>query len=293
MTVQNSNRALQVLTGILALLLIGLGIYTYNFYTENKEEEAILNKEKQLIETELDELITKYDNAIALNEVMDDHLLKAKERILVLLDSVKDAEANIALISKYRRQIGRLKKERDQLFKLADSLTTENQRLAVDLDSTATALTQNTLLSDSLQMHNSELAGLVEKGAALTAAAVKAGGVKVKGNGKLIPTDKASRTDKVQICFTLAKNTIAEAGDKQLYVQVINPDSDLIGKKATANFEDAVLTYSSSTKVYYENEALDVCMLVEANKADLVKGNYIVHIFDGANMIANTEFELN
>ena len=293
MTVQNSNRALQILTGVLALLLIVLGIITYNFYVDQEQDKENLKTEKQLIETELNELITKYDNAIALNEVMDDHLLKAKERIVVLLDSVKDADANIALISKYRRQIGRLKRERDKLFKLADSLTTENQRLAVDLDSTNLALTETTMKSDSLQMQNSELAGLVEKGATLTAAAVKASGVKVKNSGKLIPTDKASRTDKVQVCFTLAKNTIAESGDKQLYVQVINPDSNLIGKKATANFEDAVLTYSSANKVYYENEALDVCMLVDANDADLVKGNYIVHIFDGPKMIANTEFELN
>ena len=293
MTAQNSNRALQILTGVLALLLIILGVYTYNFYNENKEEEAILKKEKQLIETELEELVTKYDNAIALNEVMDDHLLEAKERIVSLLDSVKNNEANLSLITKYRNQIGRLKRERDKLFKLADSLSTENQRLAVDLDSTSTLLTTNTLLSDSLQTQNSELVTLVEKGAALTAASVKATGVKVKSSGKLVPVTKASRADKVQVCFTLAKNTIAEGGDKQLYIQVINPESNLIGKKATANFEESVLTYSSTNRVFYENEALDVCMLVDAVESDLVKGNYVVHIFDGAKMIANTEFEMN
>lgn len=292
MTVQNNNRALQILTAALAILLIALGIYTYDIHSQNKEEEAILVKEKQLIETELNELITKYDNAIALNEVMDDNLLKAKERIVGLLDSVKGNEANLAMISKYRSQIGRLKRERDRLFKLADSLTTENTRLVVDLDSTALALTATSQLSDSLKMQNTQLADIVEKGAVLTAAGLSAKGVKVKSSGKLLPTEKANRADKIQVCFTLAKNSIAEAGDKQLYVQVINPDSNLIGKKATVNFEDSILTYSSTNKVYYENEALDVCMLVDAVEKDIVKGNYIVHVFAGSKLIANTEFEL-
>ena len=292
MTAQNSNRALQILTGVLALLLIVLGIYTYNFYNEEKEEKAILNKEKDLIETELNELITKYDNAIALNEVMDDHLLKAKERIVILLDSIKENEANVALIAKYRRQIGRLKRERDKLFQLADSLTSENQRLATNLDSTSIVLSQNVQLSDSLKMENTQLAGIVEKGAMLTASNLKVEGVKVKNNGKLYPTSKASRTEKIHVCFTLAKNAIAESGDKELFVQVINPESDLVGDKATANFEDVVLTYSSRNNVYYENEALDVCMLVSISKDDLVKGNYIVHVFSGSEMIANSQFSL-
>ena len=293
MTAQNSNRALGILTGVLALALVVLGVVTYNYYTEQKEDEANLKKEKVLIETELNELITKYDNAISLNEVMDDHLLKAKERIVVLLDSVKDAEANLGLISKYRRQIGRLKRERDKLFKLADSLTSENQRLVTDLDSTSVALSATALLKDSLALQNTELSGILKKGAQLTASNIKATGVRVKSSGKLIPTDKVSRSDKIQVCFNLGKNTIAESGNKELYVQVINPDSNLVGLRGTAAFEEKELKYSSKTKVFYENEALDVCMLVDATGNELTKGNYIVHLFSGANLMATSNFQLD
>lgn len=292
MTTQNNNLTLKILIGVLAALLLILGIFTYKFYNEEKQNKAILQQEKDLIESELGELITKYDNAIALNEVMDDHLLKAKERIVVLLDSVKDNEANLALISRYRREVGKLKKERERLFKLADSLTAANTRLATDLDSTSVALNQRIILSDSLQTQNSKLAEIVERGAALTAANIKAEGVRVRNNGKITDASKASRAEKVRVCFTLSPNKLTEKGDKELFVQVINPENNLIGDKISVNFDDAVLTYSGRNKVFYENEALDVCILVDAAQGELVKGNYVVNLFSGPRMIANTQFEL-
>ncbi len=292
MTTQNNNLTLKILIGVLGALLLILGIFTYKFYNEEKQNKAILQQEKDLIESELGELITKYDNAIALNEVMDDHLLKAKERIVVLLDSVKDNDANLALISRYRREVGKLKKERERLFKLADSLTTANTQLATDLDSTSVALNKRIIFSDSLQTQNAQLAEIVERGSALTAANIKAEGVRVRNSGKISSSTKASKAEKVRVCFTLSPNKLTEKGDKELFVQVINPENNLIGDKVSVNFDDAILTYSGRNQVFYENDALDVCVLVDAAEGELVKGNYVVNLFSGPRMISNTQFEL-
>lgn len=292
MTTQNNNLTLKILIGVLAALLLILGIFTYKFYSEEKREKAILQQEKELIESELGELITKYDNAIALNEVMDDHLLKEKQRVVSLRDSLQDFEANVALIARYRREVSKLKRERERLFKLADSLTTANEKLAVDLDSTSTALTERIVYSDSLQTQNDKLAEIVERGSALTASGVKAEGVRVRNSGKIVETTRASKAEKVRACFTLSPNKLTEKGDKEIFVQVINPNKTLIGDKISVNFEDAVLTYSGRNKVFYENEALDVCVLVDAVKGELVKGNYLVNVFSGPKMISTTQFEL-
>ncbi len=292
MTAQNNNLTLKILIGVLGALLLILGIFTYKFYNEEKREKAQLQEEKDLIESELGELITKYDNAIALNEVMDDHLLKEKQRVVVLLDSLKDNEANVALIIKYRKQVGRLKKERERLFKLADSLTTANTRLATDLDSTSTALTERIVFSDSLASQNTKLAEIVERGSALTTSDVRAEGVRVRNSGKIVKTSRSSRAEKVNVCFTLSPNKLTEKGDKELFVQVINPENNLIGDKISVNFDDAVLTYSGRNKIFYENDALDVCILVDAIDGELVKGNYVVNVFSGPRMISNTQFEL-
>ncbi len=292
MTTQNNNLTLKILIGVLGALLLILGIFTYKFYNEEKREKAQLQQEKDLIESELGELITKYDNAIALNEVMDDHLLKEKQRVVVLLDSLKDYEANVALIIRYRREVGKLKKERDRLFKLADSLTTQNAQLATDLDSTSVALSERIVFSDSLKTQNNKLAEIVARGSALTASNIKAEGVRVRNSGKITTTARSSRAEKVRVCFTLSPNKLTEKGDKDLFVQVINPENNLIGDKVSVNFDDAVLTYSGRNKVFYENDALDVCVLVDAVEGELVKGNYVVNLFSGPRMISNTQFEL-
>ena len=292
MTTQNNNLTLKILIGVLGVLLLILGIFTYKFYNEEKREKAILQQEKDLIESELGELISKYDNAIALNEVMDDHLLKEKQRVVVLLDSLKDFDANVALIARYRREVSKLKRERERLFKLADSLTTANAQLATDLDSTSSALNQNIVFSDSLKTQNSKLEDIVARGSALTASNIKAEGVRVRNSGKINTTSRSSRAEKVRVCFTLSPNKLTEKGDKELFVQVINPANNLIGDKISVNFDDAVLTYSGRNKVFYENDALDVCVLVDAAEGELTKGNYVVNLFSGPIMISNTQFEL-
>ncbi len=38
-----------------------------------------------------------------------------------------------------------------------------------------------------------------------------------------------------------------------LYVQVINPNNNLLGEKGELVFENGILNYSAATKVFYEN----------------------------------------
>ena len=48
-----------------------------------------------------------------------------------------------------------------------------------------------------------------------------------------------------------------------MYIQVFNPKKKLLGEKGSLIIDDQALNYSKSTKVFYENEELDVCVLVE------------------------------
>ena len=157
MTEKKNNTALKILTGVLAVALLALGIYTIKFYNEEKENKAILTKEKEVIEDELNDLIVKYDEAIEENQIMDQNLVDARNRIERLLDSVEDNEANLVLISRYRREIGNLKAEKERLFRVVDSLNRQNQMMSQTLDSTNVVLEERTRLSDSLQTTNQAL----------------------------------------------------------------------------------------------------------------------------------------
>lgn len=292
MTTENNSAKFKVLIGILSVLLIALAVYTITLYNDSKNTVSGLEQQKSDIEDELEDLIANYDEVIKDNELKDKDLLAARERIEILLDSVKDAEANRDLIQRFRAEIARLKDERKLLFKRADSLIAANQMLAMERDSTNMVLSETIKVVDSVSEQNTAMAETIKKGSVVKAVDLRGEAVIVRSNGKIVDTRRSSRADKVRACFTLTPNTIASKGDRLLYVQVINPRNNLLGKKAVMQFETGTLNYSETTKVFYENEELDVCVLVDAMDDDLIEGRYIINVYDGPNQIASTSMEL-
>jgi len=292
MTEKKNNTALKILIGVLAVALIALTIYTIRFYNEEKENKAILQKEKAAIENELNELIVKYDEAIDENEIMDQNLVDARERINRLLDSVQDYEANLVLITRYRREISNLKAEKERLFRVVDSLSQQNQRMAMTIDSTQTELSEKTRLSDSLQTSNQSLANKVNKASQLKITGLRGEGVIVRNSGKLVENDRTGRIDQIRTCFTITANDLTEAGEKNLYVQVYNPENELVGDKIAVEHDGGVMVYSAQSTVYYENDELDVCILANTIKEKLLEGNYKVYVYNDATLIGTASFSL-
>ncbi|MFC6860004.1 hypothetical protein [Zunongwangia atlantica] len=292
MTEKKNNTALKILIGVLAVALIALTIYTIRFYNEEKENKEILQKEKAAIEDELNELIVKYDEAIDENEIMDQNLVDARERINRLLDSVQDYEANLVLITRYRREISNLKAEKERLFRVVDSLSLQNQRMAMTIDSTQTELSEKTRLSDSLQTSNQSLANKVNKASQLKITSLRGEGVIVRNSGKVVENDRTRRIDQVRTCFIITANDLTEAGEKNLYVQVYNPENELVGDKIAVEHDGGVMVYSAQSTVYYENEELDVCILANTAEEKLLEGNYKVYVYNDATLIGTASFSL-
>jgi len=289
---ENNSTKFKVLIGVLTALLIALGVYTVSLYNDSKNTVTALENQKGEIENDLQELIAEYDEIIKDNELKDKDLLTARNRIEVLLDSVKDSEANVALIKRYKAEINRLKDERKMLFARADSLINANQMLAVEIDSAKTMISETIRVVDSVSQENLAMAETIKKGSVVKAIDLRGEAVIVRSSGKIVDTRRASRADKVRACFTLTPNIVAEKGDRLLFVQVINPKNNLLGDKASMKFETGTLNYSASTKVFYEQEELDVCVLVDALEEDLVSGRYQINVFDGPLKVASSTLDL-
>lgn len=292
MTTENSTNKFKVLIGVLSALLIALAVYTVSLYNDSKNTVSGLEVQKTEIEGELRELITNYDEVIQENELKDKDLLAARERIEVLLDSVKGAEANISLIKRYKSEIGRLKQERKLLFRKADSLIQANQMLAIERDSTNFLLGESMKVLDSVSEKNLALAETVKVASVVNATDLRGEAVIIRKSGRVVDTRRSSRADKIRACFTLAPNPVAQPGDRLLYIQVINPDNHLLGDKAEIEMEEGTLLVSAVTKVFYENEELDVCSLVNAKEENLIEGRYTINVFDGPKQVATTKLDL-
>ena len=287
----NNNRA-KILIGLLVVLLVSLAGYTYTLIQQNKETVLFLEADKAEVQKELEALVVSYNEILQDNKLKDKDLIAARDRIIVLLDSVKDYKANLSIITRYKAQVRGLKNERAQLFKRADSLLVVTQRLAIEKDSTTAVLIKTIKVVDSVTTANTQLFNSLEKGALIGITNLDATAIIVRKGGKIKQTKRASRADKIRVCYTIAPNTLAQAGDRVLYVQVINPDNNIIGDKSNITFGQDLLTYSKSESVFYENQALDVCAIVGTTGQDVLKGLYTINIFDAQRQIGSTTLML-
>ena len=291
-TQSNNNNLAKILIGLLVVLLVSLAGYTFTLVEQNKETVLFLEADKAEVQKELEALVVSYNEILQDNKLKDKGLIAARDRIIVLLDSVRDYKANLSIITRYKAQVRGLKNERAQLFKRADSLLLVTERLAIEKDSTTAALNQTIKVVDSVTTANTQMSKSLEKGALIGITNLDARAIIVRKGGKIKETKRASRADKIRVCYTIAPNTLAQPGDRVLYVQVINPDNNIIGDKSNITFGQDLLTYSKSESFFYENQALDVCAIIGVTGQGVLKGLYTISVFDAQRQIGSTTLML-
>ncbi|WP_242135342.1 chromosome partitioning protein ParA [Aestuariivivens marinum] len=287
-----SSMGLKVALGIALVLFLGTAFYTMNLYQESNDAKKQLTEEKQLVMNDLNAMAKQYDEAISENEIANADLVEARARIQGLIDSLKISETNVKSLWRYKSKYLSLQKEMDVLLAQNDSLRVENSYLATSLDSTRVRLEERTIFTDSLLVQNTALAEVVENAAVLSTVGLKGFGVIERTSGKLIPTERASRTDKIRVCFTVAKNALVQAGDQELYIQVIDPKNNTLGMNEQVQFDEKTLNYSIVSKFNYENANLNICEFVTTNNKDFEKGRYVVNVFNEKDLVSSSEFTL-
>ncbi|WP_295832409.1 chromosome partitioning protein ParA [uncultured Winogradskyella sp.] len=293
MSETNNNIGLKVGLGILLTLFLVTAFYTSKLYNEKKETEATLVKEKKQVMNDLNIMAKQYDDAIGENDIANDKLVEARERIQGLMDSLKVSQNSVGSLWRYKKKYLALQEEMDDLLVENDRLKVENELLATSLDSTQIQLVERSAFTDSLLVQNTELADVVKDAGALQTIGLKGYGVIERSSGKQIPTERARRSDKLKVCYTVAKNILTDAGDKELYVQIIDPRSNVLGANNQVEFEDQVLNYSLISRFNYENRNLNICEFVApAGDDKFEKGRYIVNVFNENILISTSEFSL-
>jgi len=281
---------------IIALLSIGLvGAGGYAFYQSNearKNEEAILEKRDQVIK-ELESLQKDYDEAVTVSKQNADELADAKARIAQYIDSLKTMKADINVLFKYRDQVEVLKKERQRLLAINDSLRKYNVKVTQERDSTALALNVRTTQLDSVSQKASELSKVIDEGSILSLKSLTAQGIKEKSGGRYVDKERSGAVDKIKVCYTVGVNRIAPVGNRTFYVQVLSPNGITLGDNDTATVGEKTVNYSAVKKFLYERNPVDVCEYISSITKKYEPGTYQVFVFDDQlREIGKTELNL-
>ncbi|AZQ43104.1 coiled-coil domain-containing protein [Nonlabens ponticola] len=287
MNQSNDRSFLKIILAVLALLLLGLGYWSYITFQENQKIKDNLVQEKENIEQELKNISQEYSIEIEKGNMLSDNLIDARERITRLRDSVINLEGNVAVLSRLRKELANIRAERSQLVQKITELEESNKYLVRVNDSTIAALNQEIIKAELQEETVVKLNENVEKAATLIPTNFEPEGVIIRRSGRQIVNDRASRVDDINVCFTLPENSLATQGVNRFYLQVINPANNVMGLGKTIEFESGSLTYSKVVEFNYTGKELDICELLGADVENIEKGTYRVNLFNGAIRVGN------
>jgi hypothetical protein len=287
---QNNNSSLKSLIIVLSVLFALSLVYIYKLTTDvNTTEQKLTTtlSEKEQVMKDLNDLKTTYDTAIAENTSISDELIAERDKVVALMEKLKNSNGDVA---KFKKQYLALESKMKGLVAENETLKKDNTVLKVQRDSTIVVLDESKKTNKELTGQNEDLSKTVEKGSKLAIVNLKTTAFIVRSSGKEIATDKASRADILKVSFTIAENSIAKSGDRKYYVQVIDGKNNVMGERQTEKFADKSLTYSYIANVKYANKTLDIVQNIPSDKFE--KGTFYVNVFDNGQLVSNTTFTL-
>ncbi|MCK5824754.1 MAG: hypothetical protein KAG96_05035 [Ichthyobacteriaceae bacterium] len=297
-SIENRDKAhkLKTLTFLFAALLVMSIAYILYAYHDHKEVTDFLKQEKAEVEMDLAQMENEYKAMTLDNDSLNTQLNFQTIRISEMRDSVKQMQASVYLLRKYKRMVRNLKAEKKQLFLLADSLDRMNQILIAQRDTVEQKLQKQTLRAEELEDKNQRLTQNVKKGSVLDIYNLKAEAVKIGWSGKITTTQRSRRATRIRVSMTLGRNRLSEIGEKTIHVRISTPEDKLMGVVAAGTKEFSIegrkMDYSAKTRVHYEQQNLDVSVFVEGTEDEFVKGTYLVAVYAEGQFIGETEISL-
>jgi hypothetical protein len=272
---------------ILGVALIILIVMYFDKKSKMAEMETVLTQEKDSLANELRHMAVAYDTLKTTNDTLNAGLQKQKEKIVQLL-SIN--ASNVQLIKKYKNEITTMREIMKSYIVQIDSLNTRNKALTSENSEIKQQITQVRNTNTELSKVKEELSSKVEVASVIQAKNI----VAVSLNKKRKETTRIGNLDKLRICFTLRENPLAKAGQKDVYMRVIRPDSLVVTTSPDNLFEykGNKIIYSANRQVDYMNQDIEVCIFMD-NKGDFIIGNYSVELYLEDNIIGRTNFMLS
>lgn len=290
------EKVTRLLTLLIIVLVIAIGYTAYKVITLSRDYQELTEQmgetisAKDLIEEDLNNLYSEYDSLQTTNDSMNDKLAEEKEKIAVLLEELQTVKSyNASQIRKYQGEIETLRSIMKSYVYQIDSLNQLNNQLIAENNQVRESHERLKYEMDEVVEKNDELELTVEKASVIKASNIQ--GLTFNKRGKQV--DKAKRATQIQTRFTLIENSIAEPGEKTIYVRILRPDGYVLVKNTENIFtyEEEVLAFSESRTVQYDGNFLDVIIYYDLDQ-ELLEGTYQVELYMEGNLIGASSFLL-
>lgn len=271
---------------ILTAALVFLVVQYFDQKNKMIEMETALNQERDSLANELRLMIIAYDTLKTDNVSLKAEIEIQKQKIVKIL---AENASNIQQIRKFKAEISTMRDIMKSYIVQIDSLNTRNKILVAENTEIKQKISVVENVNTELEKVKEELTEKVEVASVIQAKNISA----VAVNKRNKETSRLSYMEKLRVGFTLRENPIAEAGQKQIYMRVLRPDSLVISTSSDNLFEynGNQMIYSATRTIDYMNQDIDVTIWLD-NTGDFVAGNYSAEVFIDGVIIGKTTFML-
>ena len=243
-------------------------------------------------------LLFSYDSLEQNNSVAIDSINTQREKINNLMQEVDKLDKKS---KRDWRKIYKLKKEAETLRNIMkgyihtiDSLNTLNINLSNDLTEKTQKLSNVSKQNKKIIKQNEALQKQVAIGAVLQINNVLSSGIRIRSSGAQSETTRASKTNMIKTCFSIIENKLAQAGDKEIYIRILDSEGTLLNAPTPLtiiNQQKKELKMSSKRTINYQNQDTDLCIFYEIENS-IPAGNYSVEVYAEGFLIGETSIAL-
>jgi hypothetical protein len=268
----NRNKTYRVVILALSIFLLIVLLKSYKDNKSAKDLQDTLKHESVITQNQLSEILAKYDSVSVLYNNFDESFSNLSSKAAIVQDS--KLPLRFKNLAELNRQIDLIK---DSINLLKEKLKQiEKIKSLIKPEEKASLFVQNNIFKDS----KFEVTNLQVKG------------VKFLTDNK--SPNKFKPIEQLRVCFTVDKNNAIPFGEKELYVQVVNPKNDIVSVDDLSYEKNNItLKYSKLARFNYQQQITDVCSYVDLEKNKTVKGRYIVNLYSGTTKISSTIFNYN
>ncbi|MBM71739.1 MAG: hypothetical protein CL847_03035 [Crocinitomicaceae bacterium] len=271
---------------VLAIICLFLGAKLYvnnQAYERLTGEYGDLELSKEQVVFDLEKMRFAYDTLQTENSMMVAEISAQRDKINGLITKVKNGNWALAKAKKESETLRTIMKGYiatiDSINQLNIALTEENIAMRERVEEVQDR-------NAKLERRQENMEEIIAAGKVLQCSDVSAVGVRLLSSGRQRETSRADRADMIKVCFTLLENAIADSGDKNLFLNIMGPDSTILSAEAGVNF-------SASRTVDYSNDRLDACIFYTADESALLSsGIYTIEVLEETAVIGSTLIEL-
>lgn len=284
--------------GLLALVIIGLSCWLISLKGDLNSLETEKEQQRADFQAEVDSLLRVH------NELKENYGELSSQ--LAEKDSIIQADAvEIKKLLDSQWDYNRIKRKVTELQAISrsyvhqlDSLYVVNQELVAENERIREEVQAERKQNQTLQRQKEELTNKVNQATVLRIYNLSADAVRFKGGSHETETDKAGRTERIRVAFTIGQNDLVEPGTKVFYLRIAEPSKQIItkgmGDEYAFTYQGELLQYTEKVTVNYDNMEKDVrAYYIKPTGKDMQPGYYFVDIYDdNDNLIGQTSFSL-